>query len=138
MALWFYDCRVSVARQRRAPEVAPDAELGLQQRAAGRVALRQRLQRQHARACGQEAAPEDAAAQEGGALLDRQQQAADGRAERHRHACGRAGRVDGLNPTLPAAGRRDGRAKRHRHACGVAAAAAHAPAVALRGLRRRP
>jgi len=106
VAWCFWGCQVSAARQRRAPEVAPDAELGLQQRAAGRVALRQRLQRQHARARGQEAAPEDPAAQEGGALLDRQQQAAYGRAERHRHACGRAGRVDGLNPTLSAAGRR--------------------------------
>ena len=49
--------------------------------------LHQEVQREDTHACGQKAAPEDGGGIERSALLDREQQAADGGGERSRNAC---------------------------------------------------
>ena len=69
------------------PQVSPEAELPLQHSPGVAVALRGHMQREDARAGGQEAAPEQAQAEEAGALLDRQQQTPNGRCKRRGHTC---------------------------------------------------
>ena len=78
---------VSTTRRASSPKVAPDAELLAQDGAETAVALRQEVEGHHARAGGEEAAPEQAQAQEGGPLLDGQQQAANRGGKGRCHTC---------------------------------------------------
>ena len=70
-----------------APQVSADAELRVQDGRAGLAPLGQEVQREHARAGGQEAPPEQGEREEAGPLLDGQQQAPDGRCKGRGHAC---------------------------------------------------
>ncbi len=69
------------------PKISPEAKLAVQHLRRVAVALRQHVESGHACAGGQEAAPEQAQAQEAGALLNRQQQAPNRRCKGCGNAC---------------------------------------------------